>query len=73
MCSFIPKLKFPNLSQLLSFKPLKSLILGRAMLTILSINSYILLFLNVTFKPALAPFLDLKFEIDFLNFVITGC
>ena len=28
--------------------------------------------LKVTFNPAFDPCLDLKFEIDFLNFVITG-
>jgi len=53
-------------------KPLKSFILGRAILTSLSINSYILFFLKVTFKPASVFFLVLKFDIDFLNFVTTG-
>ena len=53
-------------------KILKSLILGRAILTNLSKNSYILFFLSVTFKPALDPFLVLKLATDFLNFVITG-
>ena len=72
MCSFTPKVKFPNLSQAESFSPLKSLILGNAIFTNLSRNSYILSFLKVTLRPALDPFLDLKFDIDFLNFVITG-
>ena len=53
-------------------KPLKSFILGKAIFTSLSINSYILIDLNVTFTPAFDPFLVLKFDIDFLNFVITG-
>ena len=35
-------------------------------------NSYILFSLNVTLRPALVPFLVLKFATDFLNFVITG-
>ena len=52
--------------------PLKSLILGRAIFTNLSKNSYILSFLKDTFNPAFVPFLVLKFEIDFLNFVTTG-
>ena len=55
-----------------SDKPLKSLILGKAIFTNLSKNSYILFFLKVTFKPAFDPFRVLKFATDFLNFVITG-
>ena len=43
-----------------------------AIFTSLSINSYILFFLNVTFKPAFVFFLVLKFAIDFLNLVTTG-
>ena len=57
---------------LLKISPLKSLILGKAILTNLSINSYILLDLRVTFTPAFEPFLVLKLDIDFLNLVITG-
>ena len=52
--------------------PLKSLILGKAIFINLSINSYILLDLKVTLTPAFDPFLVLKFDIDFLNLVITG-
>ena len=59
------KSKISNLSQAESFKPLKSFILGKAILTSLSRNSYILWFLNVTLRPAFDPFLDLKLEIDF--------
>ena len=69
---FNTKSEFPNLSNPFADKPLKSLILGNAMFTNLSRNSYILFFLRVTFKPALVPFLVLKFATDFLNFVITG-
>ena len=61
-----------DLSKLFGFNPLKSFILGRAIFTSLSINSYILFFLKVTFNPAFVFFLDLKFDIDFLNFVTTG-
>ena len=43
-----------ELSIPLIVKPLKSFILGRAIFTSLSINSYILLVLKVTFTPALA-------------------
>ena len=50
-------------------KPLKSLILGKAIFTNLSKNSYILSFLSETFKPEFVPFLVLKLDIDFLNFV----
>ena len=46
--------------------------LGSAIFANLSTNSYILFFLNVTFKPAFVFFLVLKFDIDFLNLVITG-
>ena len=42
------------------------------MLTNLSKNSYILTPLKVTLTPAPAPFLVLKFDIDFLNFVTEG-
>ena len=51
-------------------KILKSFILGKAIFTSLSINSYIFLFLKVTLTPAGAPFLVLKFDIDFLNFFV---
>ena len=41
------------------------------LLVYLKIHTFIS-FLSDTFKPALVPFLVLKFDIDFLNFVITG-
>ena len=72
ICSFTPKVKFPNLSKPLVDKPLKSLIRGKAIFTSLSKNSYILFFLKVTFKPAFDPLRVLKFETDFLNLVVTG-
>ena len=62
----------PNLSKPFDDKPLKSFILGNAIFTNRSRNSYILSLRKVTFKPALDPFLVLKLATDFLNFVITG-
>ena len=67
---FNPKRKIINLSIPLEERPLKSLSC-RAIFTSLSINSYILFDLKVTFTPALDP-LVLKLEIDFLNFVVIG-
>ena len=53
-------------------KPLKSLILGKAIF-IKSIYKFIhFVRSKVTFTPAFDPFLVLKLDIDFLNFVITG-
>ena len=69
---FNRKKKIEKLSIFLEDSPLKSFTLGRAIFTRRSINSYIFEDLKVTLTPAFAPFLVLKFEIDFLNFVTTG-
>ena len=69
---FYSKCIISNLSKPLMDNPLKSLILGKAIFTSLSRNSYILSFLKVTFKPAFDPLRVLKFATDFLNFVTTG-
>ena len=61
---FLAKEKLFELSIPLK-SPLKSFILGKAIFTNLSINSYIFKDLKVTLTPALDPFLVLKFEIDF--------
>ena len=72
ICSLIQMYNFQIYQSHFADKPLKSLILGKAILINLSTNSYILFFLKVTFSPAFVSFLVLKFEIDFLNFVTIG-
>ena len=52
-----PKRIITILSKPFGDKPLKSLILGKAIFTNLSKNSYILSFLSETFKPEFVPFL----------------
>ena len=70
MCSLTPKLKLPLPSKPFGLIPLKSRVLGRATASNRSRKSYILSPLKVTFVPIGIPFLNLKFEISFLDKVV---
>ncbi len=72
ICSFIPIVKFPDLSKDLGSIPRKSRDLGRTMWISLSKKSYIFFLLKVQAVPIFNPSLNLKAAIDFFAFLKTG-